>query len=125
VKKPDTVLSDTIRILKLDWARVTAAIGGIEGEVESESDAEVGNSGIFGYSLSAGNFGKSGEADLVVGARGESIGGVGTRAPSRGSTEQRAGFREPAISSGIRAVPGFRIPDSAESDDSFGSSLAP
>jgi hypothetical protein len=77
----------------------------------------------FGYSLSAGNFGKTGEADLAVGARGESIGGVG----NAGAVNLIYGTASGLSSTGNQFwhQNSSGIPDSAEDNDSFGSSLAP
>ena len=77
----------------------------------------------FGYSLSAANFGKSGEADLAVGARGESVSGVG----NAGAINVIYGTTNGLSSTGNQFwnQDSAGVPDSAEADDGFGSSLAP
>ena len=77
----------------------------------------------FGFALSAGNFGRTGEADLAVGVPGESIGGFG----AAGAVNVIYGTASGLASTGNQFwhQNSAGILDSAEESDSFGSSLAP
>ena len=77
----------------------------------------------FGFALSAGNFGRTGEADLAVGVPGESIGGIG----AAGAVNVIYGTASGLASTGNQFwhQNSSGSPDSAEEGDSFGSSLAP
>jgi len=77
----------------------------------------------FGSALSAGNFGRSGEADLAVGVPGESIGGLG----AAGAVNVIYGTASGLASTGNQFwhQNSTGSPDSAEEGDRFGSSLAP
>jgi hypothetical protein len=77
----------------------------------------------FGLALSAGNFGRSGEADLAVGVLGESIGGIG----SAGAVNVIYGTASGLSSTGNQFwhQDSSGMLDSAEQGDGFGSSLAP
>jgi hypothetical protein len=77
----------------------------------------------FGFALSAGNFGRTSEADLAVGVLGESIGGVGFA----GAVNVIYGTASGLSSTGNQFwhQDSAGILDSAEEGDGFGSSLAP
>jgi len=77
----------------------------------------------FGFALSAGDFGKSGEADLAVGVMGESIDGIGFA----GAVNLIYGTASGLSSTGNQFwhQNSAGVPDSAEENDSFGLSLAP
>ena len=77
----------------------------------------------FGLALSAGNFGKTGQADLAVGVRGESVGGTG----AAGAVNVIYGTSTGLASSGNQFwhQGSSGSPDAAEEGDSFGAALAP
>jgi hypothetical protein len=77
----------------------------------------------FGSALSAGNFGRTGEADLAVGVPGESIGGLG----AAGAVNVIYGTAGGLASTGNQFwhQNSAGSPDSAEEGDRFGSSLTP
>jgi hypothetical protein len=77
----------------------------------------------FGFALTAGNFGRTGEADLAIGVLGENIGGIGFA----GAVNVIYGTASGLASTGNQFwhQNSTGVPDSAEESDSFGSSLAP
>jgi len=77
----------------------------------------------FGFALSAGNFGRTGEADLAVGVPGESIGAIGAAGAVNVIYGTASGLANTANQFWNQNSAGS--PDSAEEGDGFGSSLAP
>ena len=64
----------------------------------------------FGFALSAGNFGKTSEADLAVGVKGESIGGLGAAGAVNviyGTARRACEHREPILASEQYRKPGL------------------